>query len=112
MANRHSTGRALPTSRDPEDRVIHFELVRRRLAENLGRRRRLADLSQEELGYRASLHRTEISLLERGSRTPRIDTLMRLAGGLECEAAVLLTGISWSAGSLVKKGQFYLDEVL
>lgn len=37
-----------------------------RFGENLARLRRGADLSQEELSVRASLHRTEISQLERG----------------------------------------------
>jgi transcriptional regulator with XRE-family HTH domain len=36
--------------------------------ENLARCRRRADMSQEDLGVRASLHRTEISQLERGLR--------------------------------------------
>ena len=34
--------------------------VARRFGENLRRVRRQADLSQEELGFRASLHRTEV----------------------------------------------------
>jgi XRE family transcriptional regulator, regulator of sulfur utilization len=49
---------------------------------NLRYCRRRARISQEELGYRASLHRTEIGLLERGERVPRIDTVVKLAGGL------------------------------
>lgn len=112
MATRHSTGRVPPASRDPEDRDIYLGLVRQRFTENLRFERRQVDLSQVQLGNRASLHRSEISLLERGHRTPRIDTLVRLAGALECEPAALLEGIYWSAGSLVKKGRFYLDRML
>ena len=41
------------------------------------RARKRADLSQEELGIRASLHRTEISQLERGMRIARADTLLK-----------------------------------
>ncbi len=37
---------------------------------NLARCRRQAGLSQEELGYRAQIHRTEVSLLERGAAHP------------------------------------------
>jgi transcriptional regulator with XRE-family HTH domain len=48
--------------------------VARRFGENLRRVRRQADLSQEELGYRASLHRTEVGLLERGARVPPAST--------------------------------------
>lgn len=70
-----------------------------RFAQNLARRRRRAGLSQEELGVRASLHRTEISQLERGLRVARIDTLVKLAGGLSISPAELLEGIDWSPGS-------------
>ena len=40
-------------------------------------------MSQEELGFRSGLHRTFISLLERGARTPTLDTLFRLAAALD-----------------------------
>jgi DNA-binding XRE family transcriptional regulator len=60
--------------------------------ENLARHRKRADLSQEELGLKASLHRTEISLLERGVRVPRVDTLVKLAGALEVQPSALLDG--------------------
>jgi transcriptional regulator with XRE-family HTH domain len=70
-----------------------------RFGENLKRSRQLADLSQEELAIRASLHRTQIGLLERGSRLPRIDTLVKLAGALSIPPGDLLEGIDWSPGS-------------
>jgi transcriptional regulator with XRE-family HTH domain len=40
-------------------------------------------LSQEEIAARSGLHRTYISLLERGEKNPTIQTLKRLAGALE-----------------------------
>jgi transcriptional regulator with XRE-family HTH domain len=67
-------------------------------AENLVRARDGADLSQEELGVRASVHRTEISQLERGLRVPRIDTLLKLAGGLATSPCELLAGMEWTPG--------------
>jgi XRE family transcriptional regulator, regulator of sulfur utilization len=70
-----------------------------RFGENLARCRKRADLSQEELGVRASLHRTEISLLERGTRLPRIDTAIKVAGALEIPLDELIEGIDWSPGS-------------
>jgi transcriptional regulator with XRE-family HTH domain len=63
--------------------------------ENLRRTRRRVGLSQEELGWRSSFHRTEVGLLERGARTPRIDTLIKLACALGVEPGVLLAGIDW-----------------
>lgn len=69
-----------------------------KFADNLVRIRRIADISQEELGVRASLHRTEISQLERGLRLARIDTLMKLCGSLEADPGELLAGINWKPG--------------
>lgn len=66
-----------------------------RLGRNLFMARRRAGLSQEKLAARAGLHRTEISLLERGERIPRVDTLMKLAGALEAPATELLRGMEW-----------------
>ena len=56
--------------------------VARRFGTNLRQARKRADLSQEEVGARASLHRTEVGLLERGARVPRIDTLVKVAAAL------------------------------
>jgi transcriptional regulator with XRE-family HTH domain len=58
--------------------------------------RRRAGLSQEELGFLASLHRTEIGQLERGVRLARIDTLIKLAGALSVPPGDLLKGIAWA----------------
>lgn len=69
-----------------------------RFGENLRRCRRQSGLSQEAVGIRASLHRTEIGLLERGERLPRIDTCIKLAGAVNVEPVALLDGIVWNAG--------------
>jgi len=73
--------------------------------DNLARARRSADLSQDDLSVRASLHRTEISQIERGLRIPRIDTLVKLAGSLEVTPAELLAGLAWEPGEM-KRGGF------
>lgn len=67
----------------------------RRFAQNLRRCRRVAGISQETLGLRAGLHRTEIGLLERGARTPRIDTVVKLAAALQVAPDDLLDGMAW-----------------
>jgi transcriptional regulator with XRE-family HTH domain len=46
-------------------------------------------MSQEELANRAQLHRTEISLIERGLREPRLRQIVKLAGSLEVEVGEL-----------------------
>jgi transcriptional regulator with XRE-family HTH domain len=63
-------------------------------AENLRRARQRAGLSQERLGLECGLHRTEISLLERGERDPRLSTVIRLAAGLGMPPAALLAGLA------------------
>lgn len=70
-----------------------------RFGDNLARCRKRADLSQEELSHLASLHRTEVSQLERGLRLCRIDTLVKLAASLEVSSDDLLAGIVWSPGN-------------
>ena len=79
--------------------------IARCFGENVLLSRRRADLSQEELGFMAALHRTEISQLERGLRIPRIDTLVKLAAALEEPAEDLLDGIHWTTGE-VREGRF------
>ena len=67
--------------------------VRERLAHNLLSQRERAGLSQERLGELCGLDRTEISLLERGKRFPRLDTLVRVSRALQLKPADLLDGI-------------------
>lgn len=51
------------------------------------RRRRLeAGLSQEELAHRCDLHRTYISMLERGLKSPSLGVVKRLSGAVGVEA--------------------------
>ncbi|MDX6627625.1 MAG: hypothetical protein QOE56_2614 [Solirubrobacterales bacterium] len=80
--------------------------VAARFSRNLVYLRKLARLSQEEVGLRASLHRTEISQLERGLRVARIDTLVKLAGALGVTPGELLDGICWQPG-VFRPGGFH-----
>lgn len=66
-----------------------------RFAQNLRRRRVAVGISQEELGERTELHRTEISLLERAGREPRFATLLKLCGALSTTPDVLCEGTGW-----------------
>jgi transcriptional regulator with XRE-family HTH domain len=67
--------------------------ARGQFADNLRRERERRGLSQEALGYAAGLHRTEVSLLERAGRDPRLSTIVRLAQGLGVTPARLLRGL-------------------
>jgi DNA-binding XRE family transcriptional regulator len=82
--------------------------VARQFAVNLHKARRRAGFSQEEAGWLASLHRTEIGLLETGARTPRIDTLVKIAAAVDAPIECpLLDGITWNPGS-TQAGAFTL----
>ncbi|HET6571926.1 MAG TPA: helix-turn-helix transcriptional regulator [Solirubrobacterales bacterium] len=63
-------------------------------------------MSLFSVGYRSSLHRTEIGILERGERLPRMDTMLKLGAALgvkfECP---LLTGLEWTPG-VFRPGSF------
>jgi len=76
-----------------------------RFSKNLSSCRRRAGLSQEKLAYLASLHRTQIALLERAERVPRIDTLVKLAGALSIPPGELLDGIEWHPPDM-QRGEF------
>jgi transcriptional regulator with XRE-family HTH domain len=68
--------------------------IRNQFAKNLRARREALNLSQEALAEACDLHRTEISLLERCKRSPRLETLVILARGLKLSSpAELLDGI-------------------
>lgn len=82
--------------------------VRCRFGRNLAARRHEAGFTQEVVGIRAGLHRTEIGLLERGERIPRIDTAIRLAGALDVPLSALTEGIEWTVDGL-GRGLFSID---
>ncbi len=71
-----------------------MEPVRQQFAENLRHHRERLGLSQEALAEICDLHRTEISLLERCKRSPRLETIVILARGLELASTCdLLEGV-------------------
>lgn len=69
--------------------------IRKRFAANLRAARLRSGMSQEALADLTGMHRTEISLLERAQREPRLGTLLMLAAALEVRIAELVEGIAW-----------------
>ena len=76
-----------------EDRVA--EGAAEGLGDRLSRLRRSKGWNQRELARRAGLKGSQISKLERGSVTPRVDILPRLSEVLGVSADYLLTGRSF-----------------
>lgn len=80
-----------------------------RFARNLIRARRAAGVSQEELGFLASIHRTEVGMVERGQRIPKLDTVMKICGALHVPITDLVDGLTWHSPPL-PRGSFDQSE--
>jgi transcriptional regulator with XRE-family HTH domain len=79
-----------------------------RFGANLSRFRAAAGLTQEELGHLSSIHRTEIGMLERGQRQPRLETIVKVAGALGVDPGELIEGIRWTPPS-TKPGEIEIS---
>ncbi len=80
-----------------------------RFGRNLQCRRKLAGLSQDELGELTELHRVDIGAIERGERSPRLDTILKVSAGVQASPCELLAGLRWRAGYYVE-GEFYVED--
>lgn len=47
------------------------------------------------IAERAGLHRVEVSLIERGLRVPRLETILKLAGAIEADPCELIREMRW-----------------
>lgn len=58
------------------------------------RERRLSlDLSQEAAAVRCGIHWTQLGKVERGQRSLRLETIVRIADGLAIDAGTLVSGL-------------------
>jgi transcriptional regulator with XRE-family HTH domain len=74
------------------------------IGENIKSVRRRVGMTQEELSFRAGLHRTEVSQLEQGLRMPRADTVIKVAGGLNVEIGELFANVAWRPAEYASGG--------
>jgi transcriptional regulator with XRE-family HTH domain len=82
-----------------ENRTMSQAFIKK-FGENVKRTREAQNLSQEELAHKAGLHRTQISLIERGGRAARLDTIERLAKALEIQPSKLMPPILLNSGKV------------
>jgi len=66
-----------------------------RFAANVERLRERRKMTQEQLGWAAGLHQTAVARIESGERKPTLDTIFKLAAGLEIAPADLFAGIDY-----------------
>jgi transcriptional regulator with XRE-family HTH domain len=81
-----------------------------RIGRNIRRVRRGAEMTQTTCAEWAGIHRSAVTLYESGERAPRTETLLRLAGALRVEPAVLLEGVQWVPGVYGLEGFVYEEE--
>jgi transcriptional regulator with XRE-family HTH domain len=63
--------------------------IKRRFGQRLRVLRQARDLSQEELAFKAGLHRTYVSSTERGERNIALENIEKLAGALDIRVVEL-----------------------
>jgi transcriptional regulator with XRE-family HTH domain len=64
-----------------------------KFAANVERIRERRKMTQEQLGWAAGLHQTAVARIESGERKPTLDTILKLARGLEVPPAELFSEI-------------------
>ena len=60
-------------------------------------------MSQEELGFASGYHRTYISLLERGKKSPSLQTIFQLAKALNVEPSQMVERVQSGEAARSKK---------
>lgn len=98
-----------PGPDEQDERLKRNAEVARVLGHNVQRYRKKAEISQAQLARRCSLHRTEISLIERGQRTPKADTMLRIAASLGITTGDLVAGLTWHPGGPLA-GQYSIED--
>jgi transcriptional regulator with XRE-family HTH domain len=63
------------------------------LGDELRKARETAGLTQEEVSFRAGVHRTYVSMLERERKSPTIDVLFRLCDAIGLKASELISRV-------------------
>lgn len=58
--------------------------------------RELLGVSQEELAFRADIHRTYVSQIERGLKSPSLSIMLQLSTALEIQLSTLISELEAS----------------
>jgi transcriptional regulator with XRE-family HTH domain len=70
-----------------------FRTAEQLFGEEISKLRRTRGFSQEELGFQAGLHRTYVSQIERGLKSPTLAVILKLSQALGCPAGRLVTEV-------------------
>ena len=61
--------------------------------QEVARLRKRLGISQEELAFRAEVHRTYISQLERGLKSPTLSVILKLSRAMKASASTLVAEV-------------------
>jgi transcriptional regulator with XRE-family HTH domain len=92
----------------PPTKKSEASAIGRRFGENVIWLRKQAGLSQQAIAERAGLHRVEVSLIERGLRVPRLETILKLAGAVEVDPCELIREMHWENATDSRPGRFVI----
>jgi transcriptional regulator with XRE-family HTH domain len=67
--------------------------INKALGQVLVKYRTLTNISQEELADRAGIHRTYVSQIERGLKSPTLSVLFKIAISLNTTASILIAEV-------------------
>ena len=67
-----------------------MKTIRNKFGEKVRELRRVRGLSQEELAFRAGIHRNYLGGIERGERNPALDNIVAIAKALGVDPSELL----------------------
>lgn len=70
-----------------------MENINKAIAKSLVALRHATSISQEELAARAGIHRTYVSQIERGLKSPTLQVLIQIANALDTTASSILQDI-------------------
>lgn len=73
--------------------------IEKAVGEELRASRERRRISQEQLGFDAGIHRTYVSLIERGLKSPTLNVLFRLCGALDVAPADFVRNVESRASA-------------
>jgi len=73
--------------------IPEYRLIEKLFGQVLQQLRKECGVSQEELGFESGYHRTYISQLERGKKSPSLQTIFQLAKALKVEPSQIVERI-------------------
>ncbi|MFN3006638.1 helix-turn-helix domain-containing protein [Mycolicibacterium wolinskyi] len=84
----------------PADRAKEAQSDTTRLfGERVRERRQELGLSQEAAADRIDIHWSALGKIERGQRSLRLETILKIAAGLDIDAGKLISGLPLAEGS-------------